>query len=127
MNAIQPGQNNDTLITPVIIAFVVNYVIKKYNPEWWKKYAYVMSAAFDAGSAIGLLIIFFAFLSNASNQVVMKPWWGNQADSDGCAPDYYLICKMNQIQGSAFGNEYNITNDPYCLSIGFQTDKQRLS
>ncbi|KAI8607071.1 hypothetical protein BC830DRAFT_1040745, partial [Chytriomyces sp. MP71] len=35
------------------------YYIKKYRHTWWKKYAYVMSAAFDCGSGVATLVIFF--------------------------------------------------------------------
>ncbi|OAJ40207.1 OPT family small oligopeptide transporter [Batrachochytrium dendrobatidis JEL423] len=40
----------------IIVAFIFQYVIFTYAHGWWEKYNYVLSAAFDAGSGIAVLI-----------------------------------------------------------------------
>ncbi|KAI8612094.1 OPT oligopeptide transporter protein-domain-containing protein, partial [Chytriomyces sp. MP71] len=43
------GSRRSDLITPLLISVFDNYFIRNYRHTWWKKYAYVMSAAFDSG------------------------------------------------------------------------------
>ncbi|KAJ3191697.1 hypothetical protein HK101_007491 [Irineochytrium annulatum] len=117
---IEAGALNSGLITPLVLAFIVNYVLKKYRHGWWKKYAYVMSAGFDSGLAFCLLVVFFSFQYNQFYQNPFPAWIGNPADQEHCAPDYYLTCTMNQIQGGARNQTYDITYDSYCRSINFQ-------
>ncbi|KAI8608742.1 OPT oligopeptide transporter protein-domain-containing protein, partial [Chytriomyces sp. MP71] len=70
----EPGINQAILITPFFIAIAVNYFIKKYRHTWWKKYAYVLSAALDAGGSICVVLVFFV----AKYQPYIFPaWWGN--------------------------------------------------
>ena len=42
-----------------IVGFIFQYVIRRRHFSWWTKYNYVLSAALDAGSAFGVIIIFF--------------------------------------------------------------------
>lgn len=42
-----------------IVGFIFQYVIRRRHFSWWAKYNYVLSAALDAGSAFGVIIIFF--------------------------------------------------------------------
>ncbi|KAJ3311176.1 hypothetical protein HDU76_003196, partial [Blyttiomyces sp. JEL0837] len=87
---VQVGGFRSDLITPLIIGLFVNYFLKKYRHAWWKKYAYVMSAAFDSGTAITVTLIFFIFTVRADYQILFPVWGGNRADVEVCAPDYYL-------------------------------------
>ncbi|KAJ3191701.1 hypothetical protein HK101_007495, partial [Irineochytrium annulatum] len=116
----QAGNTQSGLITPLILAFVVNYVLKKYRHGWWKKYAYVMSASFDSGLAFATLVIFFSFQFNQYYQNPFPAWIGNPADGEHCAPDYYLTCTMNAQQGGARNHTYVFADDAYCSSINFQ-------
>lgn len=43
-----------------IIGFIFQFVIRRRHFSWWAKYNYVLSAALDAGVAIGALFVFFA-------------------------------------------------------------------
>lgn len=43
--------------------------------ETWKRYNYLVAAAFDAGFNIAMLLIFIIF---SSGKVITMPnWWGN--------------------------------------------------
>ncbi|KAJ3188033.1 hypothetical protein HK101_009279 [Irineochytrium annulatum] len=123
---IEAGSLNSSLITPLLLAFTVNYFLKKYRHGWWKKYAYVMSASLDSGLAFSLLVIFFAFQFNDYYQIPFPAWIGNPADQEHCAPEYYLTCTMNMIQGGAKNKTYDFSTDSYCKSINFQNQTAML-
>ncbi|KAJ3321723.1 hypothetical protein HDU76_014032, partial [Blyttiomyces sp. JEL0837] len=119
---VQVGGYRSDLITPLIIGVIVNYFVKKHRHAWWKKYAYVMSAAFDSGTAITVTLVFFMFTVRADYQILMPTWGGNRFDVESCAPDYFLACKEHESAGNAFGGTYNPDNDAYCTAIGFGSE-----
>jgi hypothetical protein len=86
-----------------------------------------MSAAFDAGSAIGIIFVFLAFIMNPNYQIIMPAWFGFSGDGDRCAPDFYSQCIMNYEQGQAFGQKYNMSLDTFCSGIGFMSDSRTLT
>lgn len=55
---------------------VFGYFIHKYHRDWWTKYNYITSAAFDSGVAIAGIIIFG--VSTGSGW--QADWWGNELD-----------------------------------------------
>ena len=66
----------------LIAGFIFNYVLLRYAKSWWKRYAYVFSAAMDCGVAFGVLIIFFIF---QNNKIEFPIAWGNGGPTgDGC-------------------------------------------
>ncbi|KAI9333197.1 OPT oligopeptide transporter protein-domain-containing protein [Zopfochytrium polystomum] len=120
--AVFPAQVNSVrsdVIMPLIVGVIVNYYIKKYNHAWWKKYAYVMSAAADSGTAVAITVTFLIFTVNANYQITLPYSKVQYADVDGCAPDYFLTCAGNYNYGNLFGKTYDITQDEYCSSINF--------
>ncbi|KAJ1020916.1 hypothetical protein NDA18_005763 [Ustilago nuda] len=73
------------------VAFVFQYLVRKYNFRWWSKYNFVLAAALDSGTIISTIVVFFALLlpKNGSSQL---NWWGNKVvattfDSRGYALD----------------------------------------
>ncbi|KAJ3025234.1 UNVERIFIED_CONTAM: hypothetical protein HDU68_007351 [Siphonaria sp. JEL0065] len=98
----QIGGVRSDLITPLLIAVIFNYYIRVYRNTWWKKYAYVSSAAFDAGASITLILVLC--LTNLANLRFPKHFM-NPMDMERCAPDYYLECTYRQnIAGTAYGD-----------------------
>ncbi|KAI8842535.1 OPT oligopeptide transporter protein-domain-containing protein [Chytridium lagenaria] len=63
------GSIRSDMITPLFLGILVNYYVKRYRHMWWKKYAYVLSAALDSGLAVTLTLVFVAFQSNANFQI----------------------------------------------------------
>ncbi|KAI9347421.1 OPT oligopeptide transporter protein-domain-containing protein [Zopfochytrium polystomum] len=109
---LDPGTVLSILITPLLVGVVVNYVIKKYHHAWWKKYAYVMSAAFDCGTAIALTVIFFIFVF--SDTAPKMPRYAlNRYDPELCAPDFYQTCNER-----AQSSTYDPSTDPDCMYFG---------
>ncbi|KAJ3024644.1 UNVERIFIED_CONTAM: hypothetical protein HDU68_007922 [Siphonaria sp. JEL0065] len=125
----KPNAMRSDLITPLLVAILVNYFIKKYRPFWWRKYAYVMSAGFDTGASFTLLVLFLIlaiFQARNMNTAVRMPFWALHAvDTDGCAPWIYLQCEPYVKWDSGF--KWNKTQvrqpppDPAC--INFQANR----
>ena len=58
----------------LFVGFIFNYVLVRYARTWWKRYAYVFSAAMDCGVAFGVIVIFFAL---QNNNIEFPTWWGS--------------------------------------------------
>ncbi|KAJ5693293.1 hypothetical protein N7462_002716 [Penicillium macrosclerotiorum] len=72
--------NVSTGYTSAIIGgYIVMYWAYRRHFEVWKRYNYLVAAAFDAGFNLNMLLIFFFF--GAGKQISMPNWWGNNADS----------------------------------------------
>ena len=66
----------------LLVGFIFNFVLARYARIWWKRYAYVFSAAMDCGVAFGVIIIFFAL---QNNEIEFPQWWGlGGPTGDGC-------------------------------------------
>ncbi|KAJ3096779.1 hypothetical protein HDU97_005585 [Phlyctochytrium planicorne] len=104
------------LITPIILALTVNLLIRRLRPDWWKTYAYAMSAAFDAGAGVAITIVFLAFAADRSGKIMTWiPYYPlNRFDLDGCAPRVYVKC--NELI-SVYGYNSTLT-DPECYGFG---------
>ncbi|KAJ3024948.1 UNVERIFIED_CONTAM: hypothetical protein HDU68_007627 [Siphonaria sp. JEL0065] len=105
-------------ISPMIIAIIVNYYVKKYRHTWWKKYAYVMSAAFDSGSAATVLVLFFITKFNNKYTLPFPAWFMNSGDYERCLPSDMLECIDHATMGSGFGGVYDASLDtPFCRNF----------
>ncbi|KAJ3100240.1 hypothetical protein HK100_004740 [Physocladia obscura] len=115
---IQPYSQQSIFITPLLVAIIVNFYIKKYRSTWWKKYAYIMSSAFDSGSSIAVLLIFFVTKFNPSNLLAFPAWLMNPYDFERCLPDSFLDCQSHETMGNAYGGEFNASLDSsFCQSV----------
>lgn len=70
-----PPASGINYISWALVGFLFNYVIRKYHFRWWMRYNYILSAALDAGVAIGVIVIFFT-LQYPKGGVELN-WWGN--------------------------------------------------
>lgn len=57
----------------ILAGFVFMYYIRRNHFQWWRKYNYVTSAAFDSGVAISGIIIFGVVTGSGYT----PQWWGN--------------------------------------------------
>ncbi|KAL1667945.1 OPT oligopeptide transporter protein-domain-containing protein [Schizophyllum commune] len=80
-----------------IVGFVFQFVIRRRYFSWWTKYNYVLSAALDAGTAISVVVIFFACLGLNTIQA----WWGNSVPYAGA--DYAGVPLKTLAPGETFG------------------------
>jgi len=86
LGAMPPGSGIN-YISWVLWGFIFNYCIRRFHFRWWMRYNYILSAALDAGTAIAMLVIFFALGLQKSGGVELV-WWGNTvwmntADANG--------------------------------------------
>ena len=58
-----------------LVGFVFQYLIRKTNFAWWRKFNYITSAALDSGTALSLIFIFLALQLKDNIQL---NWWGNE-------------------------------------------------
>ncbi|KAJ3410399.1 hypothetical protein HDV05_003833 [Chytridiales sp. JEL 0842] len=93
------GTTRSDLVSPILVSVLVNQYIRNKYPSWWKRFALVMSAAFDTGAAITVSIIFFAVTMNN----VTIPWHiFHRYDMEGCAPASVL--EMCELPGGAINH-----------------------
>ncbi|KAJ7715718.1 small oligopeptide transporter [Mycena maculata] len=63
-----------------LFGFIFQFVIRRKHFAYWTKYNYVLSAALDAGTAVGLIIVFFCLqypLNGSIGADSVLKWWGN--------------------------------------------------
>ncbi|KAI8853836.1 OPT oligopeptide transporter protein-domain-containing protein [Chytridium lagenaria] len=110
---------------PLMVAFIVNLIVRKFHAKWWQRYAYIMSAGFDTGAAISLTVILLLVGINPEYNVIM-PFYGlNRMDQESCAPEVFLTCTEQMIWGSAYGRKFNFSDVlPQCE--GFGADAMRM-
>ncbi|KAF9575926.1 hypothetical protein EC968_000887 [Mortierella alpina] len=63
----------------LFLGFVFAFLLRRYRYDWWSRYNYLTSAAFDTGVAVAALVIFFAI---QAWDVEFPYWWGNPEDGN---------------------------------------------
>ncbi|KAI5830219.1 small oligopeptide transporter [Schizophyllum commune Tattone D] len=87
-----------------IVGFVFQFVIRRRYFSWWTKYNYVLSAALDAGTAISVVVIFFALqfpMNGTLGLNTIQAWWGNSVPYAGA--DYAGVPLKTLAPGETFG------------------------
>jgi len=87
-----------------IIGFIFQYVVRRKHFSYWAKYNYVLSAALDAGTAVGLILIFFCLqypLNGSIGQNTVQKWWGNSVFMNNL--DWKNTAVLKLPPGSTFG------------------------
>ncbi|KAJ8331135.1 OPT super [Batrachochytrium dendrobatidis] len=51
-----PGGIQSSLLSRIIISYIFMYYLFTYSRPWWTKYNYVLAAALDSGSGVGVLL-----------------------------------------------------------------------
>jgi len=68
-----PPANGMNYASSLLTGFVFQFYIRRHYFAWWSKYNYILAAALDVGSALGVIMIFLCIqLPNVSLN-----WWGN--------------------------------------------------
>ncbi|XP_042450664.1 oligopeptide transporter 5-like [Zingiber officinale] len=60
-----------------VVGFTFNYWVFKRHKQWWGRYAYVLSAALDAGTSFMAVVAFFAL---GNYDIYAVNWWGGVLD-----------------------------------------------
>lgn len=64
----------------VMVGFVFQWAMRRFHFRWWMRYNYILSAALDAGVALGLIVIFFTVQFPRNGTIglnTIQTWWGN--------------------------------------------------
>jgi len=63
-----------------VVGFIFQVIVRRKRYAYWAKYNYVLSAALDAGTAIGIILVYFCLqypLNGTIGQRTIQSWWGN--------------------------------------------------
>jgi len=63
-----------------IIGFIFQYIVRRKRFAYWAKYNYILSAALDAGTAFGVILVFFCLQYPNDGRLganTIQKWWGN--------------------------------------------------
>ncbi|EKM53153.1 uncharacterized protein PHACADRAFT_197581 [Phanerochaete carnosa HHB-10118-sp] len=63
-----------------LLGFIFQYLLRRRYFPFWAKYNYVLSAALDAGTAIGVLLVYFCLQYPKNGRIgedTISRWWGN--------------------------------------------------
>ncbi|KAF8961204.1 OPT oligopeptide transporter protein-domain-containing protein [Flammula alnicola] len=87
-----------------IIGFIFQYVVRRKHFSYWAKYNYVLSAALDAGTAVGLILVFFCLqypLDGSIGRSNIQQWWGNTVYKNTL--DWNMTSLRKLTNGGTFG------------------------
>lgn len=74
-----PGQATSWITVSFMLAFISQYYIKTYHRNWFVKYNYLLSTAFDSATSLMVFFVAFALNGAADGEVHQFPvWWGNR-------------------------------------------------
>ncbi|KAJ3995032.1 small oligopeptide transporter [Lentinula boryana] len=75
-----PPANGVNYLTWALVGFIFQHLVRRRRFLWWAKYNYVLSAALDGGTAVGLILIYFCLqypLNGTIGINTVQKWWGN--------------------------------------------------
>ncbi|EXM15621.1 hypothetical protein FOTG_16062 [Fusarium oxysporum f. sp. vasinfectum 25433] len=80
---------SSSMLTYFIIGFASQFWLRRWKPDWFVKYNYVLSAALDGGTQILVFILTYTVLGGVGPEVKFPKYWGNNADGnfDYCMRD----------------------------------------
>ncbi|KAL1677586.1 OPT oligopeptide transporter protein-domain-containing protein [Schizophyllum commune] len=86
------------------VGFVFQYLIRRRWFGFWTKYNYVLSAALDAGTALGIIAVYFCLQYPANGTIganTLQNWWGNTVHKNTL--DWSSTPLRRLDQGQSFG------------------------
>ncbi|CAI7582511.1 unnamed protein product [Penicillium discolor] len=77
---------NASLTSYYILGAFGQFYLRRYRPQWFVKWNYLLSAALDGGTQVMVFLATFAVFGGSGNSVAFPTWAGNRADNfDYCA------------------------------------------
>ena len=64
----------------ILTGFIFQWFMRRFHIRWWMRYNYILSAALDAGVAVGLIVVFFTVQYPRNGTIglnTIQTWWGN--------------------------------------------------
>ncbi|KAF9531386.1 small oligopeptide transporter [Crepidotus variabilis] len=87
-----------------IIGFIFQYIIRRKHFAWWAKYNYVLSAALDGGTAIGVILVYTCLQFPRNGEIgrgTIQEWWGNTVHKN--TADWNFTALKHVSDGETFG------------------------
>ncbi|KAJ3850823.1 small oligopeptide transporter [Lentinula lateritia] len=104
-----PPANSVNYLTWAFVGFIFQHLIRRRRFLWWAKYNYVLSAALDGGTAVGVILIYFCLqypLNGTIGINTIQKWWGNTVYTrtlDWKSPSLKILAP-----GETFGYDFNL-------------------
>jgi OPT oligopeptide transporter protein len=73
---------NSSVMNFFIIGFLSQWWLRRYYPNIFVRYNYLVSAALDGGTSIIVFIMSFALFGAAGNEVNFPQYWGNNVNGN---------------------------------------------
>ncbi|KAJ5553733.1 hypothetical protein N7494_003111 [Penicillium frequentans] len=73
---------NSSIMSFFIIGFASQWYLRRYHPNIFIKYNYLVSAALDGGTSIIIFILSFAIFGAAGKSVSFPTYWGNNENGN---------------------------------------------
>lgn len=84
---------NSSLTMFFVVAFISQFYLRKYRPQMFVKYNYLVSAAMDGGTQVLVFIFTFAVFGGSGKAVPFPTWAGNPSGTHNI--DYCLVNPAN--------------------------------
>ncbi|KIY50217.1 small oligopeptide transporter [Fistulina hepatica ATCC 64428] len=94
-----------------VIGFLFQYVVRRRWFPYWAKYNYVLSAALDSGTAVGVVIVYFCLQYPNVGADTIGNWWGNTVFEH--TADWEKAPLRSVISGRTFGCVYFSFDDVF--------------
>lgn len=74
---------NSSVTMYFIFGFFAQFYLRKYKPQYFVKYNYIVSAALDGGTQVLVFILTFAVFGGGGKSHPFPAWAGNNQDQRG--------------------------------------------
>jgi len=101
---LMPPANSINYVPWALVGFIFQHVVRRKHFSFWARYNYVLSAALDVGTAIGVLIVYFCLqypLNGNIGENTIQAWWGNTVFKH--TADWHNVPLKTVPYGSLFG------------------------
>lgn len=85
---------NSSLTSFFIVAYFSQFYLRKYHPQYFVKWNYLVSAAMDGGTQVLVFILTFAVFGGSGHQVPF-PYWAGTPDPNVHNNDYCMLNPAN--------------------------------
>jgi len=80
---------SSAMLSTFLIGFASQFWLRRYKPEWFIKYNYIVAAALDSGTEVLVFILTFTVFGGVGPEVTFPKFWGNNVGGnlDYCMRD----------------------------------------
>ncbi|CAN6674759.1 oligopeptide transporter 1 [Trichomonascus vanleenenianus] len=68
---------NSSITSYFVVAFVSQWYLRRYYPDWFKKYNYIVAAGLTGGAQVMVFVLSFAVAGASGAAHNFPSWWGN--------------------------------------------------